>query len=104
MKRPISSMAWLALLCGIALWGSAGIGRAATDEDVPTSSSRSSASRTSTSRSAEAGRSTRTSATGREARIEEKLDQILANQDRLFAKLDEVMEELKIVKIRATLR
>jgi hypothetical protein len=93
-------MAWLALLCGIALWGSARIGRAATDEDAPTSSSsRSSASRTSTT-----SRSTRASETGREARIEEKLDQILANQDRMFAKLDEVMEELKIVKIRATVR
>ena len=99
MKRPISSMAWLALLCGIALWGSARIGRAATDEEAPTSSSRSSASRTSTT-----SRSTRASETGREARIEEKLDQILANQDRMFAKLDEVMEELKIVKIRATVR
>ena len=104
MKRSISSMVWLALLCGIALWGSAGIGRAATDEDAPTSSSRSSAGRTSTSPSADASRSTRASDTGREAKIEAKLDQILANQDRMFAKLDEVMEELKIVKIRATLR
>lgn len=102
MKRSISSMAWLALLCGIALWGSAaGIGRAADDEDVPTHSSRSGASRTSASRSADA---TRASETGREAKIEAKLDQILANQDQVLAKLDEVMEELKIVKIRATIR
>jgi hypothetical protein len=36
--------------------------------------------------------------------LEAKLDQILGNQERLFKRLDEVMEELKIVKIRATLR
>ncbi len=105
MKRSISSMvAWLAVLCGITLWGSAGISRAATEKDVPTHSSRSPTSRTSTSRSADAARSTRTSETGREARIEAKLDQILANQDQMLAKLDEIMEELKIVKIRATVR
>ena len=104
MSRPISSVAWLAVLCGIALWGLAGIGRAATEEEVPTHSSRSSASQTSASRSADTTRSTHGSDTGREARIEAKLDQILTNQDQMLVKLDAVMEELKIVKIRATVR
>ena len=104
MSRSISSIAWLAILCGSVLWGSAGSSRAATEEEVPTRSSHSTATRTSTSRSADSTRSTRTSETGREARIEAKLDQILANQDQMFAKLDQIIEELKIVKIRATVR
>jgi len=33
-----------------------------------------------------------------------KLDEILTNQQTIMSRLDEVMEELKIVKIRATLR
>ena len=36
-------------------------------------------------------------------KLDAKLDQILANQEKLFQRLDEVMEELKIVKVRATL-
>lgn len=81
----------LAALCGIAWWGTGpGSSRAAAEDEVPTHSSRSS--------------STRTSDTGREARIEAKLDQILAHQDQMLAKLDQMMEELKIVKIRATVR
>lgn len=91
----------LILLCGMALWWNV---TAAEEEEVPTPSSRSSATRAATSRSADASRSTRTSDTGREAQIEAKLDQILANQDQILAKLDQVMEELKIVKVRATVR
>ena len=98
-ERAVVAMG-LAALCGIAWWGAGpGSSRAATEEEVPTHSSRSSASR-----SANTGRATRTADTGREARIEAKLDQILANQDQMLAKLDQVMEELKIVKIRATVR
>ena len=37
-------------------------------------------------------------------KLEAKLDQILENQERIFQRLDDVMEELKVVKIRATLR
>ena len=37
------------------------------------------------------------------ARIEEKLDQVLANQQTILQKFDEVMEELRIVKVRATM-
>ena len=54
-------------------------------------------------------RSTKTSASGTDTgskldpRLEEKLNQILENQQKMSQRLDEVMEELKIVKIRATL-
>ena len=34
---------------------------------------------------------------------EEKLDRILANQEEIFKRLDMILEELKIVKIRATI-
>ena len=36
--------------------------------------------------------------------VQAKLDHIIENQERILKRLDEVMEELKIVKIRATLR
>ena len=57
------------------------------------------------------GRSTRSSRTTQkdggkvsESKIEEKLNQILENQQKILARFDQVMEELRIVKIRATLR
>ena len=37
-------------------------------------------------------------------RIEQKLDQIVANQAEILQRFDAVMEELKIIKIRASLR
>ncbi len=53
-------------------------------------------------------RSTRSSGTsassGGDAKVEQKLDEILDNQQKLFTRLDQIMEELKIVKIRATLK
>lgn len=36
------------------------------------------------------------------AKLEKKLDQILANQEQILKRFDDVMEELRIVKIRAT--
>ena len=36
-------------------------------------------------------------------KLDAKLDQILANQEKILQRFDEVMEELRIVKIRATL-
>ena len=36
--------------------------------------------------------------------VEAKLDDILAHQEQILQRLDQVMEELKIVKIRATVR
>ena len=36
-------------------------------------------------------------------KLDRKLDQILANQQTIFQKFDAVMEELKIIKVRATL-
>ncbi|MBI2104225.1 MAG: hypothetical protein HYT90_01415 [Candidatus Omnitrophica bacterium] len=59
------------------------------------------AERSRTSR-AKADGSTGTSAQP-DKKLEDKLDQILANQEKIFQRFDEVMEELKIVKIRATI-
>lgn len=92
----------LALVCAGAFWVVASLSRAAEEETAPTHSTR--AGRTTTPQMADTNRSTRTSDTGRAARVEAKLDQVLANQERILARLDEVMEELKIVKIRATVR
>ena len=39
----------------------------------------------------------------RETRIEQKLDQILSNQQTILQRFDQVMEELRIVKVRATM-
>lgn len=36
------------------------------------------------------------------ASIEKKLDQILANQQAILSRFDAVMEELRIIKVRAT--
>ena len=38
------------------------------------------------------------------AKVAAKLDEILENQQQILKRLDQVMEELKIVKIRATMR
>jgi len=45
-----------------------------------------------------------TSGSGSEsAKIAAKLDQILANQETILKRFDDVMEELRIVKVRATI-
>ena len=36
--------------------------------------------------------------------VDKKLDEILANQETIFKRFDQVMEELRIIKIRATSR
>ena len=36
--------------------------------------------------------------------VKQQLEELAATQDRILKRLDEIMEELKIVKIRATLR
>ena len=36
--------------------------------------------------------------------VDKKLDEILANQQAIFQRLDQVMEELRIIKVRATSR
>ncbi len=38
------------------------------------------------------------------AKVLQKLDQILEHQQQMLKRFDEVMEELKIIKIRATMR
>ena len=45
-----------------------------------------------------------TSTAGDTKKLDAKLDQILQNQERIFQRFDEVMEELRIVKVRATLK
>jgi hypothetical protein len=37
-------------------------------------------------------------------RLEEKLDRVLANQEAILKKFEQVMEELRIIKVRATIR
>ena len=70
-------------------------------EEAPTASSR--ASRPSAESSATS--SSRPSALGSSAKeLEAKLNDILENQQKVLKRLDEVMAELQIVKIRATVR
>ena len=50
-------------------------------------------------------RGSATTETGKlDSKLEAKLNQILENQQKIFQRFDEVMEELRIVKIRATLK
>ena len=72
----------------------------AEDATIPTRAARGSAKRTDASES-----------TADEAKLERKLDNILANQQQVLAnqqtilqKLDAMMEELRVIKVRATLR
>lgn len=39
----------------------------------------------------------------KDAQIEQKLDQILANQQAILQKFDAMMEELRIIKVRTTI-
>ena len=89
------------ILCVGAFWMRTNLSRAE-EEAVPTRSNRS--SHPAASQGSDTNRSTRTSETGGAARIEAKIDQVLANQERILARLDDVMKELQIVKIRATVR
>ena len=60
-------------------------------EETPRSSPKTSTSRTQPS-------------TGGDAKLQAKLDKILETQERILKRLDEVMEELRIVKIRASIK
>ena len=54
---------------------------------------------------ATAGEKTQPSSEGADLRaVKQKLDELAATQDQILKRLDEIMEELKIIKIRATLR
>lgn len=59
------------------------------------------AERSRTSQSKASG-STEASVQG-ESKLAAKLDQVLANQDTILQRFDDVMEELRIIKVRATL-
>lgn len=54
--------------------------------------------------SSRSSRSSKASSSGSNANIESKLDDILANQQAILQKFDAIMEELRIIKVRATLR
>jgi hypothetical protein len=56
------------------------------------------------SRSSRAGTSKRGEGDLDASRIESKLDEILSGQEAILNKFDVVMEELRIIKVRATLR
>ena len=57
------------------------------------------------SRSSRAPSATKAQEDGSEiAGLEKKLDEILANQQTILSKFDAIMEELRIIKIRATIR
>ena len=93
-RRPwvCRTSSWLLILAmGVSLWMSAD---ACAEEDAspPSTSSRSSHP----SRVGDPG--------GESTAIEAKLNKILDNQQRILARLDEVMEELGVIKVRATVR
>ena len=77
----------LMVLCLGFLWTGTNLG-SAEEEAIPTRSSRSAPSTSSRSASA-ADRSTRTPETSNAARIEAKVDQILASQEQILARLDQ---------------
>ena len=57
------------------------------------------------SRSSRASSATKAQEDGSEiAGLEKKLDEILANQQTILSKFDAIMEELRIIKVRATIR
>ena len=66
------------------------------------------ASRSASSVSVKAPTNSSASATADQAKLQRKLDEILTTQQEILKKLDEqhaaVMEELRIVKVRATIR
>ena len=47
---------------------------------------------------------TRDSGSASTSALEKKLDRILANQETILQRFDQVMEELRIIKVRATIR
>ena len=51
-----------------------------------------------------ATRTARSTPGGSESDIAERLNEILENQQRILSRLDEVMKELQVVKLRATQR
>ena len=97
--RRIGGGLLLLAIMGIAVWP-------ATVSAEDEASDRS--TRSSTTTAGPATRSAKPAATASSnnpnAKLEAKLDQILANQEQIFRRFDEVMEELRIVKVRATLR
>ena len=88
---------WVAAVLGCVLAAGAGFGALARAADEEGSADR--ATRR-TSRTTTAVTSTASNTDP----LERKLDDVLAGQQAILKRLDEVMEELRIVKIRATIR
>lgn len=93
MRRP-DGFVWGPMACAIFL--SAGLAGVLFAEDVPTSSSRKPATSSASSRAPVAPVSLKS--------LENKMDEILNRQSQILKRLDEVMAELQIVKVRATIR
>ena len=93
LSGPVGAMVAIVIGAGLflGLWAPWG---AAAEEASSKSSRRSRASATK-----EAGGETSDT-----AHLEAKLDEILATQQTILSKFDAIMEELRIIKVRATLR
>ena len=85
---------WVLLIVGIGL----GIGLSLAVESMAEESAR--ATRSVLGGAASGG----SSASSKDAGVEKKLAQILANQETILQRFDQVMEELRIIKVRSTLR
>ena len=90
---------WIALTLGCALAAGAGFGALARAADEEGSSTRTT-HRTTKATTAATSTAPKTDSLA----LERKLDDVLAGQQAILKRLDEVMEELKIVKIRASVR
>ena len=93
MRRP-GGFVWGPVACAVFL--SAGLSGVLFAEDVPTSSSRKAAAPSASSRAPAVPVSLKS--------LEDKMDEILNRQSQILKRLDEVMAELQIVKVRATIR
>ena len=94
MRRP-DGFVWGPVACAVFL--SAGLsGVLFAEDDAPTSSSRKAANPSASSRAPAAPVSLKS--------LEDKMDEILNRQSQILKRLDEVMAELQIVKVRATIR
>lgn len=88
-----------ASVCGLPAWAADDEQSAETQSTASTTARRSRSSRTAAGKSAQA-----TEQTIDEKLLNEKLDQILENQEQILKRIDDVMAELQIVKVRATVR
>lgn len=94
----------ITLAVALALGGWLAMSVQAEDERVSAQTRAATPSRTSKSKAAPAATTQEADADRQMKRIEAKLDQLLEHQQKIFSRFDDVMEELRIVKIRASVR